>query len=290
MKFGIYAFSRLFIKKNRNDREKHAVYVIMEDMIKIMKEKFILIINEREHIFDKESRDNLLHKLDEIEFKRKLDIIDISSVPFMETCYKDIGISKMIVLKNISSNSLLEPCFSRHFPHAIICGNIEFGIAYEILHAFDNDHYKHIYIRDKKGKLMLTSESIENFKKKIEYFVKQYNDQKECITMKIINSLLTLHKNIADIGGLNLAHRTYMKYLQSIGGKEPKVPRFENFTSEQLFFISNGRTFCEHESKDRNIETWGLSLKTVEIPLFFGHDTDNKIWIQGSVLSNEVGQ
>uniref|UniRef100_A0A0N5BGX0 Peptidase_M13 domain-containing protein n=1 Tax=Strongyloides papillosus TaxID=174720 RepID=A0A0N5BGX0_STREA len=295
-------------------------------MIKRIKEEFRLIIDEKKNIFDKESRDNLLKKLDETEFKKKIDFLDTSSILLMETCYKDIGISENDNIEEIlinmeslskmnhtkgscsynifnykkylnrfvnfnafyspllnvfstSSNALVEPWFSRYFPHALNYGSIGFVIAHEILHvvepwfsryfphalnyggigfviaheilhAFDNVRFKIIYGWDKKGELIVTPESIKNFKKKVECFVKQYGDQRESITKKNINGTLTLHENIADNGGLKIAHRAYMKYLQSIGGKETKVPGFENFTSEQFFFIGNGRTLCVHKSKE----------------------------------------
>uniref|UniRef100_A0A0N5CFM5 Peptidase_M13 domain-containing protein n=1 Tax=Strongyloides papillosus TaxID=174720 RepID=A0A0N5CFM5_STREA len=294
--FGKYAFGVLFIKKSRIEREKHGDYIILENMVKRIKGELRLLINEKKDIFDKESRNNLLQKLDEMEFTRKFDYDDISSVLLMETCYKDIGISESDsiekVLINIeslsemnhtkgscgynifkhgdylddfvsfnafyhsfnnvfttSSNALVEPWFNRYFPHALNYGSIGFIIGHEILHAFDNHDYKYIFGLDGEGELILTPESIENFEKKVECFVKQYGDQRESITKKNINGTLTLVENIPDNGGLKIVHRAYMKYLQSIGGEETKVPGFENFTSEQLFFISNGRTFCEHKSK-----------------------------------------
>uniref|UniRef100_A0A0N5C2M5 Peptidase_M13 domain-containing protein n=1 Tax=Strongyloides papillosus TaxID=174720 RepID=A0A0N5C2M5_STREA len=296
--FGKYAFGILFIKKNRIESEKHGDYIVLEDMIKRIKGEFRLLINEKKDIFDKESRDNLLKKLDEMEFTRKFDYNDISSVLLMETCYKGLGISENDsieeVLKNIkslskmnhtfgscsynifqpekylgrfvlfnafyyyyhnvfttSSNALVEPWFSRYFPHAINYGSIGFIIGHEILHAFDNKAYKYIFGLDGVGEFILTPKSIENFEKKIECFVKQYGNQKERKTMKNINGTLTLSENIPDNGGLIIAHRAYMKYLQSIGGEEPRVPGFEKFTSEQLFFIGNGRTLCEYVSKDQ---------------------------------------
>uniref|UniRef100_A0A0N5BDC0 Peptidase_M13 domain-containing protein n=1 Tax=Strongyloides papillosus TaxID=174720 RepID=A0A0N5BDC0_STREA len=39
-----------------------------------------------------------------------------------------------------------------------------------------------------------------------------------------------------------------MKYY--IGGEEPKLPGFEKFTSEQLFFIDVGRINCELRNRD----------------------------------------
>uniref|UniRef100_A0A0N5B4X9 Peptidase_M13 domain-containing protein n=1 Tax=Strongyloides papillosus TaxID=174720 RepID=A0A0N5B4X9_STREA len=296
--FGKYAFGILFMKKSRIESEKRGDYIILEKMIKRIKEEFRLLIDEKKDIFDKESRNNLLQKLDEIEFTRKFDFNDISSVLLMETCYKDIGISENDrieeVLKNIkslskmnhtfgscgynifkyadylggfvffnafynryynmittSSNVLVEPWFSRYFSNALNYGSIGFIIGHEILHAFDSESYKYISRLDDKGELILTPKSIESFEKKVECFVKQYGNQKESKTMKNINGTLTLFENIADNGGIKISHRAYMKYLQSIGGEETKVPGFENFTSEQLFFISNGRSFCEHVSKDK---------------------------------------
>uniref|UniRef100_A0A0K0FBQ3 Phosphate-regulating neutral endopeptidase (inferred by orthology to a human protein) n=1 Tax=Strongyloides venezuelensis TaxID=75913 RepID=A0A0K0FBQ3_STRVS len=289
--FGIYAFGILFLKKNGINTEKHGDYIILEYMIKKMKEEFRLLIDERENIFDKDSRNNLLQKLNEMEFSRIFDFNDVSSVLLMETCYKDLGISESDSIEEVlriieslskmnhthgscgynifnykdylgdfvyfnafyyyyhntfttSSNALVEPWFSRYFPHSINYGSIGFFIGHEILHAFDSESYKFIFGLDGKGELILTPKSIENFEKKVECFVKQYGDQKES------NGTLTLSENIPDNGGLKIAHRAYMKYLQSIGGEEPKVPGFENFTSEQLFFIGNGRTFCEHISKE----------------------------------------
>uniref|UniRef100_A0A0K0F3F3 Phosphate-regulating neutral endopeptidase (inferred by orthology to a human protein) n=1 Tax=Strongyloides venezuelensis TaxID=75913 RepID=A0A0K0F3F3_STRVS len=295
--FGKYAFGVLFIKQKKIDSEKRGDYIILEDMIKRIKEELRLLIDEKKDIFDKESRDNLLKKLDEMEFKKQFDYDDISSVLLMETCYKDIGISENDsieeVLKNIeslsklnhttnscgdnifqpdkklvhhvtfgafynfglnmittSSNALVEPWFSRYFPHAVNYGSIGFAIGHEIIHGFDNDRFKIIYGSDAKFQLIVTPDSIKNFEKQTECFVKQYGDQKESITMKNINGSLTLAENIADNGGIKIAHRAFMKFLQSISSEESKVPGFENFTNEQLFFIGFGRTFCEHKSKE----------------------------------------
>uniref|UniRef100_A0A0K0F3F2 Phosphate-regulating neutral endopeptidase (inferred by orthology to a human protein) n=1 Tax=Strongyloides venezuelensis TaxID=75913 RepID=A0A0K0F3F2_STRVS len=309
--FGSYAFISLLMKMSKIDSENHGEYILIEDMLKRIREEFKLLIDEKENIFDKESRENLLQKLSEIKFIKRIEINDVYSTLLMEICYKDIGISKKDgieeVLKNIESLSkrnhppnsckhkifqaskyikdyayesvkynsiknilkisfiaLEEPWFNRYFPHSLNYGNIGSIIANEILNAFDNNHYKYIYGQDEKEKLLLTPGSINNFEKKSDCFVKQYGDQKERITGRNVNGSLTLAENIADNGGLKIAHRAYMKLLQSIGGEEAKVPGFEGFTSEQLFFISFGRTFCEHKSKsfledqiDRNVHAPG---------------------------------
>uniref|UniRef100_A0A0K0EUX0 Phosphate-regulating neutral endopeptidase (inferred by orthology to a human protein) n=1 Tax=Strongyloides venezuelensis TaxID=75913 RepID=A0A0K0EUX0_STRVS len=168
---------------------------------------------------------------------------------FSRVAHKNAGYHAGLNKFTISSSALKEHWFSRYFPHSLNYGGIGFGIAHEMLHAFDIQNYKHIYGMDLKAKLIVTPESIKKFEEKLDCFVKQYGVEKESLTNINVNGLLTLNENIADNGGLKIAHRAYMKYLQSINGEEPKVPGFENFTSEQLFFISFGRTFCEHKSK-----------------------------------------
>lgn len=54
-----------------------------------------------------------------------------------------------------------------------------------------------------------------------------------------INGELTLGENIADNGGMREAFHAYQLYKDS-NGKEPKLPGFEEFTHEQLLFISFG--------------------------------------------------
>uniref|UniRef100_A0A0N5BMK3 Peptidase_M13 domain-containing protein n=1 Tax=Strongyloides papillosus TaxID=174720 RepID=A0A0N5BMK3_STREA len=250
--FGKYAFGILFIKKNRINSEKHGDYIIIEDMTKRIKEELRLLIEKKDNIFDKESRENLLKKLDEMEFTRKFDYNDISSVLLMETCYKDIGISESDsiekVLINIETLSKMNytsgSCGYNIFKYADYL--VDIFLMHLIMVALDLLLAMRFYML----LIIFVFKSVENFEEKIECFVKQYSDQKESKTMKNINGSFTLHENIADNGGLKIAHRAYMKYLQNIGGEEPKVPGFEDFTSEQLFFINNGRTSCEHKSKN----------------------------------------
>uniref|UniRef100_A0A0K0FDB8 Phosphate-regulating neutral endopeptidase (inferred by orthology to a human protein) n=1 Tax=Strongyloides venezuelensis TaxID=75913 RepID=A0A0K0FDB8_STRVS len=172
-----------------------------------------------------------------------------SSYFLSDAIYKSASYDITFNKFSIFPSGFKEPWFSRYFPQALNYGGIGFVMAHEMLHAFDSNHYKYIYGIERKGKLIVTPESIKNVSKKLNCFIKQYDMQKESKTMKNVNGSLTLAENIADNGGLKIAHRAFMKYLESIGGEEPKIPAFEDFTSEQLFFISFGRLFCEHKSK-----------------------------------------
>uniref|UniRef100_A0A0N5BP65 Peptidase_M13 domain-containing protein n=1 Tax=Strongyloides papillosus TaxID=174720 RepID=A0A0N5BP65_STREA len=132
------------MKKSRIESEKRGEYVILEDMIKRIKGELRLLINEKKDIFDKESRNNLLKKLDEMEFTRKFDFLDTSSVLLMETCYKDIGISESDsiekVLINIESLSKMNhtkgSCSYNIFEHGDYLGDFVFLNAF--YHSFHN--------------------------------------------------------------------------------------------------------------------------------------------------------
>jgi len=50
---------------------------------------------------------------------------------------------------------------------------------------------------------------------------------------------LTLGENLADNGGLNQAFSAYQRYKRRYG-EEPKLPGFEDYTGDQMFFIAYG--------------------------------------------------
>ena len=57
-----------------------------------------------------------------------------------------------------------------------------------------------------------------------------------------VNGQLTLAENIADAGGLNAAFAAWKKHEM----KHPSqlLPGLQNFSKEQLFFISYGNRWC----------------------------------------------
>uniref|UniRef100_A0A0N5B6W1 Peptidase_M13 domain-containing protein n=1 Tax=Strongyloides papillosus TaxID=174720 RepID=A0A0N5B6W1_STREA len=151
----------------------------------------------------------------------------------------------------INSDAIKEPSFSKDYPTPLNFGGVGYTIAYEIVHAFDNKNYKLKLRGDYENKYNVTDWSIKNFQNRSDCFVEKYGMQNESITNKNINGTLTLNENIADNGGLKLAHRAYMKYLKEIGGKDIEVPAYNQYTDEQLFFISAGRKHCTYKSKDK---------------------------------------
>uniref|UniRef100_A0A0K0EW49 Phosphate-regulating neutral endopeptidase (inferred by orthology to a human protein) n=1 Tax=Strongyloides venezuelensis TaxID=75913 RepID=A0A0K0EW49_STRVS len=153
----------------------------------------------------------------------------------------------------INQDSLNEPSFSIYYPMSLNYGYLGAIVGNEIAHAFDGENYHHTFEINEKINFNITQKSVNNFEEKVKCFVEQYGMQKESLTNIKKNDILTLNEIIADNGGLKVAHRAYMKWLQSNGGKDRHVIGFDDFTNEQLFFIGYGRKLCEYRSKD-NLE------------------------------------
>ena len=64
-----------------------------------------------------------------------------------------------------------------------------------------------------------------------------------------LNGTLTLAENIADNGGVRESYKAYERYVSRYG-KEPKLPGFENFTHEQLLFLSYGNVSLEIKKRE----------------------------------------
>jgi endothelin-converting enzyme/putative endopeptidase len=106
-------------------------------------------------------------------------------------------------------------------------------IGHEISHAFD-DKGRTV---DEKGELRdwWTDEDAEKFKAQAALLVDQYNEY-EPLPGLHVNGELTLGENIADLAGVAIAYRAY---LRSLGGKE--APVIDGYTGEQRFFLSNAQ-------------------------------------------------
>ncbi len=87
---------------------------------------------------------------------------------------------------------------------------------------------------DKDGNLIdwWTAEDAVRFKERADKLVDQY-DQIIVIDTLHANGRFTLGENIADHGGLLVAHQAY---LNSLKGKETPAP-IDGFTNEQRFFL-----------------------------------------------------
>lgn len=125
---------------------------------------------------------------------------------------------------------LQPPFFNPDADDAVNYGAIGVVIGHEITHGFDDQGRNY----DKDGNLIdwWTAEDAVRFKERADKLVDQY-DQIIVIDTLHANGRFTLGENIADHGGLLVAHQAY---LNSLKGKETPAP-IDGFTNEQRFFL-----------------------------------------------------
>ena len=125
---------------------------------------------------------------------------------------------------------LQPPFFNPDADDAVNYGSIGVVIGHEMTHGFDDQGRNY----DKDGNLIdwWTAEDAVRFKERADKLVDQY-DQIIVIDTLHANGRFTLGENIADHGGLLVAHQAY---LNSLKGKETPAP-IDGFTNEQRFFL-----------------------------------------------------
>ena len=122
------------------------------------------------------------------------------------------------------------PFFNPDADDAVNYGAIGVVIGHEMTHGFDDQGRNY----DKDGNLIdwWTAEDAVRFTERADKLVDQY-DQIIVIDTLHANGRFTLGENIADHGGLLVAHQAY---LNSLKGKETPAP-IDGFTNEQRFFL-----------------------------------------------------
>ena len=125
---------------------------------------------------------------------------------------------------------LQPPFFNPDADDAVNYGAIGVVIGHKMTHGFDDQGRNY----DKDGNLIdwWTAEDAVRFKERADKLVDQY-DQIIVIDTLHANGRFTLGENIADHGGLLVAHQAY---LNSLKGKETPAP-IDGFTNEQRFFL-----------------------------------------------------
>lgn len=133
---------------------------------------------------------------------------------------------------------LQAPFFEHGVPSYINMGSIGVVIGHELSHAFD-DHGSQ-YDADGLLNNWWTPETRKQFLKHADCFVKQYGNISLDGGKLQLNGKNSLGENIADNLGLKAAYMA----LQSLDMNYAKLPGLEDFTREQLYFISNAIVFC----------------------------------------------
>jgi len=126
---------------------------------------------------------------------------------------------------------LQPPFFYADADDAVNYGAIGAVIGHEITHGFD-DQGSHF---DAHGQLRdwWTEEDRAEFTRRAEVLVDQF-DAYEVLDGLQVNGRLTLGENIADLGGLKIAHDAL---LEALAAGEPSAP-IDGLTPEERFFLS----------------------------------------------------
>lgn len=123
---------------------------------------------------------------------------------------------------------LQPPFFDPNADDALNYGGIGGVIGHEITHGFDDAGRK--YDADGNLKDWWTEEDAKNYNKRADMVVEQFNGYVAIDTLTV-NGELTLGENIADLGGMAIAYKAFLKTLK---GNEPKI---DGFTRQQRFFL-----------------------------------------------------
>jgi len=138
---------------------------------------------------------------------------------------------------NFPAAILQPPFFDAKADDAINYGGIGAVIGHEATHGYDDEGSQF----DAKGNNVnwWTKEDREKFDARTDKLVKQF-DGYEPLPGKHVNGKLTLGENIADLGGLNVAHDALLAAL----AKNPEQNKsIDGYTPDQRFFLNFARVW-----------------------------------------------
>jgi putative endopeptidase len=140
---------------------------------------------------------------------------------------------------NFPAGVLQPPLYDPAMDDAPNYGNTGGTIGHELTHAFDDEGRQY----DAKGNLSdwWTIADAQKFKQRAQCIVDQYA-QYIVVDDIHINSRLTLGEDVADLGGLILAH---MAWMAETAGKS--LENREGLTPEQRFFVGYAQWACEND-------------------------------------------
>mmetsp|Transcript_10027 Transcript_10027/g.20036 ORF Transcript_10027/g.20036 Transcript_10027/m.20036 type:complete len:727 (-) Transcript_10027:57-2237(-) len=164
----------------------------------------------------------------------------------------------------VPAGILQEPFFSPHYPDARNYGALGGILAHEITHGFDDQGRR--FGPDGKLEDWWTEADSRRFQQKADCIVKAYGAY--AIKGQHVNGQLTLGENIADMGGIKIAH-TALQALRREGSAKPL-----SVAEERLFFTSWGQNWCTVERQ-----------RAQELQILTDEHSPNKFRVNGP-LSN----
>jgi putative endopeptidase len=154
--------------------------------------------------------------------------------PQMVNAYYNPSMNEIVFPAGI----LQPPFFGRAAPDALNYGAIGMVMGHELTHGFDDEGREY----DAVGNLRSwwTPAVSTEFDRRAACVADQYDGYTAVGDVKL-NGKLTLGENIADLGGIKLAHAAWVASRQ---GKPPE-PGTAGFTPDQTFFLAFAQSWCQ---------------------------------------------
>ncbi|CAD5214453.1 unnamed protein product [Bursaphelenchus xylophilus] len=161
----------------------------------------------------------------------------------------------------LPASILQQPFYDAEWPDSVNFGSIGAVAGHELVHAFDDSGVQW----DPVGRLRswIDDESFKSFREMADCVVDEY--KKFCYPDgQCVDGSHTQGENIADNGGIQAAYRAYRSAV-GVNGPDAALPGklIGQFTFDQLFFLSFGRTWC---SGPVSAERRAAILKDVHSP------------------------
>ncbi|XP_025196930.1 membrane metallo-endopeptidase-like 1 isoform X2 [Melanaphis sacchari] len=153
----------------------------------------------------------------------------------------------------IQANAITVPAGILQFPffgHDLQMLNYGFLgsiLGHELTHGFDNTGRK--FDHEGNENMWWTNQTIAEYEKRSECFIHHYESYLVPEIEEKINGKLTLDENIADNGGLREALLAYRKFVNDYG-EEPKLPGFEQYSNEQMYYLAFANNWCETTTRE----------------------------------------
>lgn len=185
----------------------------------------------------------------EFEFKRQMAKIgqpvdkgEFYELPQSVSGYHDNPLNVIVFTAGI----LQPPFFDPRMDDAINFGLAGAVIGHELSHAFDDKG--HLFDGAGNMRNWWTAEDAKHYDERAACFVRQYSNYAAVDDLKV-DGKLTLGENIADNGGLQLAHQAF----QSESRQEAAM--IDGFTAEQRFFLGWAQWRCMNVT-DKTARVW----------------------------------
>ncbi|XP_034943081.1 neprilysin-like [Chelonus insularis] len=140
------------------------------------------------------------------------------------------------------------PLLAPQLPEFVNYGIIGTVLGHEMGHGYDTREFRYAETDADMERISrdngIWKKLFDKAKCYADHYNKLYNDSQRNSSEEPSSGFRTLRENLADATGIQSVFHAY-KNLMSKNGKGLKLPGFEDFTDEQMFFISFANIMCE---------------------------------------------